>query len=61
MAENSDGSGQFTEVMLRPRVTVTPESDCAKALELHEQAGKLCFIARSVNFPVLHSPVISNS
>ena len=61
MAENSDGSGQFTEVMLRPRVTVAPESNLAKALELHEQAGKLCFIARSVNFPVHHQPVISNS
>ena len=60
MAENSDGSGQFTEVTLRPRVTITPESDAGKALELHEEAGRLCFIARSVNFPVLHAPVISN-
>ena len=61
MAENPDGSGQFTEVALRPRVTVTPESNTATALRLHEDAGKLCFIARSVNFPVLHEPVISNS
>jgi len=60
MAENPDGSGQFSEVTLRPRVTITPESDAAKALELHHDAGKLCFIARSVNFPVRHEPVISN-
>jgi organic hydroperoxide reductase OsmC/OhrA len=61
MAENPDGSGQFTEVTLRPRVTITPESDTATALRLHEDAGKLCFIARSVNFPVRHEPLISNS
>ena len=61
MAENSDGSGEFTEVTLRPRVTITAASDAGKALELHEDAGKLCFIARSVNFPVHHAPVISNS
>jgi len=60
MAENSDGSGEFIEVMLRPRVTISPQSDPAKALELHEQAGRLCFIARSVNFPVNHNPVIYN-
>lgn len=60
MRENKDGSGEFTEVMLRPRVTVTAASDRTKALQLHEEAGKLCFIARSVNFPVRHEPIISN-
>jgi organic hydroperoxide reductase OsmC/OhrA len=60
MRENKDGSGEFTEVMLRPRVTVTAASDRTKAMELHEEAGKLCFIARSVNFPVRHEPIISN-
>ncbi len=61
MAENPDGSGQFTEVTLCPRVTITSGSDAATALRLHEDAGKLCFIARSVNFPVRHEPLISNS
>ncbi len=60
MRENKDGSGEFTEVMLRPRVTITAASDRTKAMELHEEAGKLCFIARSVNFPVRHEPTISN-
>jgi organic hydroperoxide reductase OsmC/OhrA len=55
------GSGQFIEVTLHPRVTITGASDSAKALHLHEDAGKLCFIARSVNFPVHHEPLISNS
>jgi organic hydroperoxide reductase OsmC/OhrA len=60
MVENRDGSGQFKEVTLRPRVTITCESDSTKAMHLHEDAGKLCFIARSVNFPVRHEPVISS-
>jgi organic hydroperoxide reductase OsmC/OhrA len=53
-----DVSARFTEVTLRPRVTVSPESDAVRAMELHEEAGRLCFIARSVNFPVRHEPVI---
>lgn len=54
-------SARFTEVRLRPRVAVAAGSDEALALSLHEKAGALCFIARSVNFPVLHEPVIVNS
>jgi organic hydroperoxide reductase OsmC/OhrA len=52
MAETPDGAGQFTRVVLRPKVTVTAESDRAKAQELHHEAHEKCFIARSVNFPV---------
>src|SRR5580704_16881416 len=47
MRENNDGTGEFTEVILHPRVTITSGSDPIKAMELHEGAGKLCFIARS--------------
>lgn len=58
MAENADGGGRFTQVVLRPRVTVQPGSDVAKALQLHHEAGNKCFIAASVNFPVLHEPEV---
>jgi len=56
MAENSDGSGQFTEVTLNPKVTVKEASMIDKANALHHQANQMCFIARSVNFPVNHKP-----
>jgi organic hydroperoxide reductase OsmC/OhrA len=56
MQENKDGSGQFTEVVLRPVVTVKDKSMIEKANELHHEANKMCFIARSVNFPVNHEP-----
>lgn len=49
------GGGRFTEVVLRPRITVAPGSDLDLAERLHEQAHKVCFIAASVNFPVRHA------
>jgi organic hydroperoxide reductase OsmC/OhrA len=58
MIENPDGSGQFKEVILRPRVRVQHESMILKARALHESARSYCFIARSCNFPVNHVPEI---
>lgn len=58
MEESSNGSGRFTSVVIRPTVTITPESDKEQALALHEKAHDMCFIANSVNFPVKHEPKI---
>ncbi|WP_340116110.1 OsmC family protein [Pelagibius sp. 7325] len=46
--------GRFTEVVLRPRVTLAAGSDVARGEALHEEAHRTCFIANSVNFPVRH-------
>ena len=54
-----DGSGRFTEVVLRPRVTVATPADVDTALALHGQAARMCFLARSVAFPVRHEPVVT--
>lgn len=59
MRENSDGSGEFVRVVLKPAVTVSPGDDRVKADELHHEAHRLCFIARSVNFPVEVEPEIT--
>ncbi len=58
-AEGGDGGGQFTTVTLRPRAAITDSGQANRALELHEEACRLCFIARSVNFPVSCEPVIT--
>ncbi|SDX92361.1 Organic hydroperoxide reductase OsmC/OhrA [Micromonospora pattaloongensis] len=58
MAETADGGGHFTEVVLRPEVTVAAAEMAEKAAALHEAAHRLCFIANSVNFPVRHEPAI---
>lgn len=55
---NRDGSGQFTEVVLAPVVTVADPSQTEIANELHHKAHDLCFIARSVNFPVRCEPSV---
>lgn len=57
MVLNHDGSGQFVSVTLRPLVQLADESQTELARSLHHRASQLCFIARSVNFPVLHEPL----
>src|SRR5687768_7370776 len=56
MEETANGSGRFTEVVLHPVVTVSEKSMIEKANALHHEAHKMCFIANSVNFPVVHQP-----
>ncbi|HUQ45120.1 MAG TPA: OsmC family protein [Gemmatimonadaceae bacterium] len=58
LEESENGSGRFTRVLLQPIVIVAPGSDAGRARALHEQAHALCFIARSVNFPVECEPDI---
>ena len=48
LEEGDDGSGEFVRVVLRPTVKVSAGDDRAKALALHSEAHRLCFIARSV-------------
>ena len=59
MSENADGSGQFDEVTLRPRVVVAHSAMIETAQALHAEANRMCFIARSVNFPVHHEAEVS--
>lgn len=52
---------RFTEVVLRPKVTIGEGSDPEMAKALHERAHAVCFIANSVNFPVRNEPEIEVS
>lgn len=47
-----DGAGRFLRATLRPHIIVEPGADLAKADAIHHEIHKVCFIARSVNFPV---------
>ena len=58
MLTEGDG-GRFTEVVLRPVVTIRADSDPDQALAAHEDAHRACFIANSVNFPVRVVPRIA--
>jgi organic hydroperoxide reductase OsmC/OhrA len=57
LMESPDGSGYFSEVTLRPVVTITNKSMIDKANSLHKKAHELCFIANSCNFKIHHEPV----
>ncbi len=59
MRVESAGAGQFTDVLLHPRITVRGGSEVTdeRVAALHRRAHEHCFISRSVNFPVRHEPV----
>ena len=59
MRENPDGSGEFTNVTLKPEVQIAQEDKEAEAIDLHHKAHELCFISRSVNFPVEIAPKVA--
>ena len=52
-------TGQFAEVTLRPVMRITDPSRVRDAVALHEEAHKLCYVARSVNFPVHCNPSVT--
>jgi len=58
LALNPDGSGQFVSAILHPHVTITDPDKQELARSLHHEAGQVCFIARSVNFPIAHEPQV---
>ena len=58
MVEHANGSGEFTEITLKPSVRIADASAKEKAIQLHDDAAQMCFIARSINFPVTHQPTI---
>jgi organic hydroperoxide reductase OsmC/OhrA len=58
--EQVGAGGHFTEVVLRPQVTVAESSMVDAANRLHEAAHDSCFIASSVNFPVRTEPTATS-
>jgi organic hydroperoxide reductase OsmC/OhrA len=53
------GAGRFISAVLRPNIIVRADCDLNMAAELHGRIHSVCFIARSVNFPIAYEPVIS--
>jgi organic hydroperoxide reductase OsmC/OhrA len=60
MTQTPGGGGHFTQVTLKPRVTLARSSadQLDVATRLHSDAAARCFIAASVNFPVRHEPTV---
>ncbi|MHA4870285.1 OsmC family protein [Duganella sp. PWIR1] len=59
-AEGTMNGDRFERIILRPQVTVSAgDTDLAK--RLHHEAHEKCYIANSLNFPVLCEPAIVSS
>jgi len=56
MEEDDNGGGRFVQVILRPRISLRAGGDVKLAARLHHDAHEKCFIANSVNFPILFKP-----
>lgn len=54
-----DLGGRFTEVILKPEVVISANSDREKAEQLHDKIHEHCFIANSVNFPITCQPSVN--
>jgi organic hydroperoxide reductase OsmC/OhrA len=57
--EHPDGSGEFTRVVLHPRMVITDAARIAEATAIHDRAHHVCCLARSVNFAVEHEPIVT--
>jgi organic hydroperoxide reductase OsmC/OhrA len=55
---HENGSGSFTNVILKPKITVKNKEMVENAKLLHDKANRMCFIANSINFKVHHQPEI---
>jgi organic hydroperoxide reductase OsmC/OhrA len=60
LIESQESGEHFESVLLRPKVTIE-SGGVQEALRLHQDAHQRCFIANSVNFPVLLEPAIQNA
>ena len=54
-----DGAGLFVRAVLRPHVVVRAGTDLVRAEAIHHEISRVCFIARSVNFPVTYEPTFA--
>jgi organic hydroperoxide reductase OsmC/OhrA len=55
------GSGHFTDIELRPAVTIAAGSDPELAVALHDAAHQECFLAASCRVPVRCSPTVATA
>jgi len=53
--------GRFTQILLQPQITLRAGDDIELAKALHHKAHEQCFIANSLNFPILCEPQIKHA
>jgi peroxiredoxin-like protein len=56
--DRKDGALRFTEIVLRPRVTVAAGTDRERALRVLEKSEKACLVSASLSTPVRLEPEV---
>jgi len=56
-----NGAGRFLRAILKPHIVLRLGSDLTKADAIHHRIHEVCFIARSVNFPVSYEASYATS
>ena len=56
--DRRDGVTRFTEIVLRPRLTVAPGADRARAVAVLEKSEKACLVSASLSTPIRLEPEI---
>lgn len=59
--DRQDGVTRFTGIVLRPRLTVAPGTDRARATWVLEKSEKTCLVSASLSTPILLEPEIKEA
>jgi len=57
--DRHDGVTRFSEIVLRPTLTVAPGTDRERALRVLERTEKTCLVSASLSTPVRLEPVVT--
>lgn len=57
--DRQDGVVRFTEIVLRPRLTVSPGTNHERALHILEKSEKTCLVSASLSTPIRLEPEIT--
>jgi peroxiredoxin-like protein len=58
IVDRKDGATRFTQITLRPRLTVAAGTDRDKALRILEKSEKACLVSASLTTPITLEPEI---
>lgn len=61
VVDRRDGVTRFTQIVLRPSLTVSPGTDHQRALHVLEKAKKACLVSASLSTDILMEPRISGA
>jgi uncharacterized OsmC-like protein len=59
--DRHDGVTRFTEIVLRPRLTVASDVDRARAIRVLEKSERACLVSASLSTPIRVEPEVTSA